>query len=116
MTATAVRAEFAVVHVISTMAIPTIAVDRRDFVQGDSVAIVAGNADVSPLERELGLCGVIESPDVPGDRVVAGVAAILEISAVRVVFTMTGNAAALFAGEYRRCMTTVAILLFVHAK
>ena len=98
------------------MAIPTTTVDGGNLVQSDSVAIVTDDAGVSALEREFGLYGVIESPDVPGDRVVAGVAAFLEISVMSVIFTMTGNAATLFTGDYLRCMTTVAFLLFVHAK
>ncbi len=102
-------------HIISTVAVATTPVDAFDFVQRHSVAVVTGDIDMGAVKRELGLQVVIECPHFPTNGVVAGVAMILEISLVRVIFTVAGNAATLFTCERLGGMTAVAFLLFVHA-
>jgi len=79
------------------------------------VAIVTANLDMGAVKLEVGLQVVIECPHFPTNGVVAGVAAILKIFFVRVIFTVAGNAATLFACECLGGMTAVAFLLFVHA-
>jgi hypothetical protein len=115
MTTTAIEAEFAVVYVVRAMAVTATTVDGFDFVQRDSVAVVTVDVDVCARKRKLGLFVVIKSPDVPCDGVVAGIATILEISVMRVIITMTGDAVALFVGKGLRGMAIDAFLLIVHA-
>jgi hypothetical protein len=92
MAAATVGAEFAVMNIIGTMAAAAASIDRFDSVERRSVARIAGNFGVSAFKRKIGLYVVIECPDVPGDRVMAGVAAVIEIASMRVVFAMTGDA------------------------
>jgi hypothetical protein len=92
MTAATVGAEFAVMNIIGTMAAAAASINRFDSVERGSVARIAGNFGVSAFKRKIGLYAVIERPDVPGNRVMAGVAAVIEIASMRVVFAMTGYA------------------------
>lgn len=114
MATTTVGTEFAVMYVVGTMAVPATSVDGLHLVQRYSVAVVASDIDVSAIKWELRLCIVIEGPNVPGYRVVAGTAAIQEIAVMWVIITMARSAPTLFTGECLRCMTTVAFLFFVH--
>lgn len=92
MTATAIESEFTIVYVVGAMATSATAIDRRYFIQWDSVTVLAQNAHMSALEREFGLQVMIESPDIPVNRVVARIATIMKIAAMRVVVPMARDA------------------------
>ena len=115
MASPAVGTELAIVYVIGAVAVAAISVESCHPGQRHTVAVVAGNVDVSTLERKIGLYIVVEGPDVPGDGGMAGVAAILEMALVRVVVEMAGNAVRRFV-RIRLCgMTGIAFLFPVHA-
>ena len=69
-------------------------VNRRHFIQRHAVAVVTGDIEMRAFKRKVGLYVVIEEPHVPGDRVVTRVAAILEITLVRIIFCVAGDAVA----------------------
>lgn len=96
MAAAAVGTKFAVMDVVRAMTVAAVPVDALDLVQGYSMAVVAGDLDMSAVQREVGLLVVIEGPDVPGNGVVAAVAAIPEISSMRIVVTVARHAANVF--------------------
>ena len=91
MATATIGAEFAIVQIVGAMAGSAVSVDRFHFLQGASVAVIASNINMCALEQEFSLKVMVKSPDVPCDRVVAVLAAVLEIPAMWVFFEMTGN-------------------------
>ena len=85
MATTTVGTEFAIMHVVGTVAVSATAVDAFHFVERYSVTVIASDVDVSPFKRKLRLRVVIERPNGPGNRIVAGIAAIQEIALMRVI-------------------------------
>ena len=79
------------------------------------MTVVAADLNMGAIEREVRLQVVIEGPDVPGHRVVARVAAILEIAFMGVVVAVAGHAANVFIRKCLGGMTTFTFLLFVNA-
>ena len=116
MAAPAIRAEFTVVDIVGAVAVSTAAADRHHLVERASVALFATNIDMCTINQKTCLHVVIERPDIPGDRVVASVAALVEIVVVRVVFTMAGNTVAVFVAECLRRMAVFAFILVVQAE
>jgi len=122
--AATIRAKFTVMNIIGAMAAAAASIDRFDPVERGSVARIAGNFGVSAFKRKIGLYVVIERPDVPGDRVMAGVAAVIEIAPMRVVFAMTGDAIGLdlrenpggFIGDDLGSVTILAFVLSMLAQ
>jgi hypothetical protein len=84
----AICAKFTIVDIIRDMAVAAPAVAGFDPVERHAVTIVTTNFDVSTLQGEISVQIVIEGPDVPRNRVMAGFATIFEISFVCVVITM----------------------------
>ena len=78
MAAAAVRSEFSVVYIIGSVAIGAAIAGFLHRCQRGTVAVVTGNVDVSSIEFEACLSIVIEKPQVPGDRVVAGLTVVFE--------------------------------------
>lgn len=91
MTTSAVGSKFAIVHVARAMAVTTASAGGLHFLQRVSVAIVAGDLNMSTRQRKIRLLVVIKQPLVPGNRVVAGITLFVEISAMRIVLNMAGN-------------------------
>lgn len=85
MATTTVGTEFAVMDVVGTMTVPATVADGFHIVERYSVAVVASDIDVSPIERKRSLRVMIEGPDAPGYRVVAGIAAIRKVAVMRVI-------------------------------
>ena len=79
------------------------------------MTVVAADLNMGAMEREVRLQVVIEGPDVPGHRVVARVAAILEIGFMGVVVAVAGNTLDRFVGVSLGRMAAVTFLLFVNA-
>ena len=79
------------------------------------MTVIAADLNMGANEREVCLQVVIEGPDVPGHRVMAGVAAIREIAFMRIVVAVTRNAIDIIICVGLRSMATVALLLFVDA-
>jgi len=104
MTAFALRAELAVVHIV--LAVTTQARGVELDIRGDVHSLaMAGNASdpaVSAVEREMRLLGVIERPRVPVVRVVTERAVEPERALVGVVVAMAVDALALGVMELRR--------------
>lgn len=99
MAASAIGAELAVVHVIGSVAVPAVVVDGLDFGQGAAVTLGTSDVGVTTHQREIRLHVVIEEPRLPADRVVAGIAALVKIPVVLVIFAVTGDARAVGMGE-----------------
>jgi len=85
--------------IVRAMTVAAATVYSFDPVQRHAVTVVTTDIDMRTVEREVGLQVMIESPNVPGDRVVAGVAAILEIALMLVIVAVTGYAADIFVLE-----------------
>jgi len=71
---------------------------------------------MSSLERKVCLKLVIEYPQVPGDRIVASTALIVEITAVRIVVRMARSTFGFGAAEYLRGMAFRAFRFAMNAK
>jgi hypothetical protein len=65
------------------------------------------------VQRKARLYVVIERPNIPGNGVVAGVAALMEIAVMRVVFTMAGHTIAFFVTKRLCGMAVFALILIV---
>ena len=77
--------------IIGAMAVATATTDRHHLVQRASVAIFTDDADMRAGKRKARLQVVIKCPNIPGNGVVAGIAALMEVTVVRVVFTVAGS-------------------------
>ena len=84
MTASAIEAEFTVVHVIGAMAIGAAASQPGLSGQGAPVAGVALHVEMRTLQRKVGLPVVVELPLQPVHRVVAQGAVVREAVLVRI--------------------------------
>ena len=76
----------------------------------------ANDTDVRTSEWKICLYVVIKCPDFPGNGVVTGVAALMEIAVVRVVLTVAGNAVTFLVAKRLRRVAILALILVVHAK
>ena len=77
------------------------------------MAAVASDVDVGPVQFEARLNIVIEQPQIPGDRVMAGTAVAVEYSVVRIVFAVTADALGIRIGESLRLVTVQALNVVV---
>lgn len=114
MAAATIGAEFAVVHIVGAMAVAATAVCGLNPGERCAVTIVAANLSMCAVQREFSLYVMIEAPELPGNRVVAAVTAILEVALVRVIIAMAGNALDRFIRIGLGRMTTVTFLLAMH--
>ena len=80
------------------------------------MAICTDDTDVRASKRKARLYVVVKCPDFPGNGVVAGIAAIMEIAFVRVVFTVAGSTVTFRVAKRLRLMAILALILVVHAK
>ena len=80
------------------------------------MALLTKNIDVRSIKPKVRLYVVIECPYLPGNGVVAGVAALMEIAVVRVVLTVAGHTIAVFMAERLRSMAVLASVFLVQAK
>lgn len=81
-------------------------------VEGRTVAVIAGNRYMRSFQCEVGLNIVIEHPDIPRNRVVAGIATVLKIATVRIVFAVAANAVA-FHFRVGLCVVAIGAFSFV---
>ena len=116
MAAATVRSEFSVVYIIGSMAIGAAIAGFLHRRQRAAVAVVTGYVDVSSIEFEACLSIVIEQPQVPGDRVVAGLTVVFEHAVVRVIVTMTADAIDGGVSESPRLMTFVTLGIVVRTE
>lgn len=82
MAAAAVRAEFSIVYVISPMTVATAVACPLHRCQRTAVAVIAGDIQVGAVNNEIGLCIVVKQPEIPGDRVMAGLAVVSKLASV----------------------------------
>jgi len=103
--ASTVRAEFAVVHVIGAMTVDTAITRLFHRCKRATVTVVARDIQVGAIQCEAGLYVVIKQPQVPGDRVVAGIALIVKLAAVGIVFKMAADTLRLGLREHLALVT-----------
>ena len=92
MAAATVRAKFTVVDVVGTMTVGAAVANPPHRCDRTAVTIIASDTQVGAVNLETGLCIVIEQPQVPGDRVMAGLAIVLEFASVRIVIKVAAGA------------------------
>jgi hypothetical protein len=109
MAATAISTEFTVMNIIRPVTAKTTTIDTLHFWQSTAVAVVASDARMSALENEIRLHIVIESPDIPCDRVVAAAAFSIEVITMRIVLLVTGNTIRV---GIRKNLGSVAVIAF----
>jgi len=80
------------------------------------MTVITGDVNVSAVKLEIGLYVVIENPQVPGDRTVAGIALSGEIPAVRVVVFVAVGANAVDVFERLGLVAVLAFVLTVYAQ
>jgi len=73
------------------------------------VAVVASNIQVSTVYGETGLGIVIEQPQVPGDRVMAGLTVALKFASVRIVIKVAVDALGAGFGKHLGFMAGLAL-------
>lgn len=69
---------------------------------------IAGNSRVSAVKHEIALGIVIEQPQVPRDRVMAGLAVIIVTAGMRIVLDMAATACGVCFGKLFALVTGVA--------
>ena len=69
------------------------------------MTVVAGNIYMGAIQAEARLYVVIEQPQIPRDRVVAGATLIIEAALVSIIFSVTVDAVAVRAHKDRGFMT-----------
>ena len=82
MAAAAVRAEFAIVDVVCAMTATAAVPGPLHRCQRTAMTVIAGNVDVCAVNGEAGLRVVIKQPQIPGNRVVAGLTVLFELAVV----------------------------------
>ena len=82
MAAATVRAKFTVVDVVGTMTVGAAVANPPHRCDRTAVTIIASDTQVGAVNLETGLCIVIEQPQVPGDRVMAGLTVVFEHTVV----------------------------------
>ncbi len=87
------------------MAIAAGVTDTLHGSQRAPVTVVAGNIYMGAIQAEARLHIVIEQPQIPRDRVVAGATFIIKTALVSIVFSVTVDAVAVRADKYRGFMT-----------
>ena len=95
--------------IASPMATNATTIDTLHSCKPASVTVIAGDDGVRALEDKFRLYVVIESPDIPGNRVMARATAVFEVPIMRVDFQVTGNAFGFSIGEYLRSVAVVAL-------
>jgi hypothetical protein len=85
MASATVVTKLIIVNIIRTVAIATTSADHFHFAESDSMTVVTGNTDVSAAQFEVSLQIVVENPQIPCDRVVAGVATSSEVAAMWII-------------------------------
>lgn len=105
MAAATVGAEFTVVYIAGAMTIAAGIANTLHRSQRTPVTVVAGNINMGAIQTEARLRVVIEQPQVPCDRVVAGATFIIEAALVSIIFCVTVDAVVVRADEYRGFMT-----------
>jgi hypothetical protein len=80
------------------------------------VTVATRHVNVRALEGETGLQIVVESPPVPGDRIVAGATLIVEIAAMRIFVLMAGHTLRVRTAKCLRLMAVFALCFTVLAK
>lgn len=113
MAATAVVAKFAVVNIVRSV---TIRATSASFVHGrkrTAVATFAGNTFMCAIEFKARLHVMVKQPQVPGNRVVAGAALIIEYAVVRVVLKVAANAFRVRVCKYLTFMAGIAFEIVV---
>lgn len=88
MTTAAIRAELTIVDIVRTMTAATAAIDHLHVGQRTAVAALAAHVGVCALQRKFCLDIVVEGPEIPCDRVVAGIAVFCKSSFMAVVLRM----------------------------
>ena len=116
MAAAAIRAKFSVVNVIGAMTTSAGVRGSPHRCQRTAMTGIAGNIDVRAANGEAGLSVVIEQPQIPGNRVVTGLAVFFEFTVVRVILEVTANACRFRSGEHLGLVTGLAILVVVFPK
>ena len=102
--------------IIGAMAVATATTDRHHLVQRASVAIFTDDADMRASKRKASLQVVIKCPNIPGNGVVTGIAALMEVAVVRVFFAVAGSTVTFLMAERLRLMAILALVLVVHAE
>ena len=100
MTSTAVRPEFSVVYIVGAVAVATAPVVGFHFRERRAMTIVAGDGYMRPGQRKVSLQVVVKGPAIPGNRVVAVVASIFKMTAVRVVVQVARDTGEIRAAEF----------------
>ena len=116
MAASAVEAEFAVVHVVGTVTIAAALAELRMCAQGLPMAMVAGHRGVRTQQREICLRIVIEAPLLPVDGVVTGGAVVVEATFVGIVVPMAVDAGGRRIAEDLRPVAVLALGLCVRTQ
>ena len=80
------------------------------------VTVVAGNFYMGAIQAEARLHVVIEQPQIPCDRVVAGAAFFIKAALVSIILSVTVDAVAVCTGKYRCFMTRIAIEIVMFAE
>ena len=109
MAAATVRAKFAIVDVVRTMTVATAVASSLHRCQRTAVTVIASDIQVSTVYFETGLCIVIKQPQVPGDRVMAGLAVVLEFACVRIVPKVAADALGAGFSKYLGFMAGLAL-------
>jgi len=102
--------------IIGAMAVATATTDRHHFVQRASVAFCTDDTDMRACKRKARLYVMVECPNVPGNGVVTGIAAIMEIAVMWVFLTVAGSTVTFLVAEGLCLMAILALILVVHAK
>ena len=111
MAATTIGAKFTVVHVVRPVAVSTTAANFPHLVECAAVTCLASNIDVRAVEGELGLVVMVEYPEVPTDRVMTGLAAVLKSPVMWVILGVTCDAVSLCTREFLRLVALIALLV-----
>ena len=102
--------------IIGTMAVATASTDRHHLIQRASVAFRTDDTDMRASKWKARLYVMVERPNVPGNGVVTGIAALMEIAIVRVLLTVAGSTVTFLVAECLCLMAVLTLILIVHAK
>ena len=91
MTAATINAEFVVVNIVGTVAAAAAAINKFHFLDCAAVAVIASDLYVRALQRKFGLHVMVEVPQIPCNRIVAGVTTTGETAAVRVIHVVAAS-------------------------
>jgi hypothetical protein len=100
MTAATVWAEFTVVIIVGAMTATAAVACLLHRRQRTAMTVITGDINMSTVDHEVRLRVVIKQPQVPGDRVMAGLAVVLKLAGMRIVLEMTADALCLGSGKH----------------